>query len=312
MQTREIYGRVLADLAKNDRNVVALDCDLGRSTKAYDITTVDPGRFFEMGIAEQDMMSTAAGLARMGKIPFANSFAVFLTGRAFDQIRQQVSLPKLNVKICGSSAGITQGPDGATHQSVLDVALMRSLPNMTVINPADGVQTEQAVRAAYEINGPVYLRLSRFQVENFTGGYGFTVGKGEQLCEGSTIAVCTTGPISWNSWQACKSLSSFGLTPAIFIFHTIKPIDTQLIQSIAGAYEYIFSVEEHSIYGGLGSAIAETLSEIDKEQVRIKKFKRIGINDHYGESGSAEELLHKYQLDPEGIASLIKLRVNKY
>jgi transketolase len=180
--TRDAYGDALAELARADRNVVALDCDLGRSTRSYRVAEVDPGRFVEMGIAEQDMISTAAGLSRMGKVVFVNSFAVFVTGHAFDQIRQQVALPKSNVKICGSSAGVTQGRDGATHQSIVDIALMRALPNMTVIVPADGRQTRQAVRSAYELRGPVYLRLSRFGTgDSLPGDLDFELGRAQTL-----------------------------------------------------------------------------------------------------------------------------------
>jgi transketolase len=311
IQTRESYGKALVELAGKDKNVVALDCDLGRSTKAYNITAVDPGRFFEMGIAEQDMVSTAAGLACAGKIPFANSFAVFITGRAFDQIRQQVSLPALNVKICGSSAGITQGTDGATHQSVLDVALMRALPNMTVLSPADGLQTEKAVQAAYELNGPVYLRLSRFPVPVFTQACGFTVGKAEALREGRDIAVCATGPVTWNVLKACEILNADGFEAAVFNFHTVKPIDREMIRSIAGRFSHVFTVEEHSIYGGLGSAVAEVLAEIDAGSKRIQRFRRIGISDHFGESGTADELLTRCKLDPEGIAASIRTTVQE-
>jgi len=181
-ETRDRFGSALVDLARKDRNVVAMDCDLGRSTKSYRITEVDPKRFIEMGIAEQDMISTAAGMARMRKVVFVNSFAVFITGRSFDQIRQQVALPKLNVKICGSSAGLTLGADGATHQSVIDVALMRLLPNMTVIVPADGNETERAVWAAYSHAGPVYLRLSRYQTGEFLpANLDFSIGKAQLL-----------------------------------------------------------------------------------------------------------------------------------
>jgi len=205
--TRDAYGEALVELARADRNVVALDCDLGRSTRAYGITEVDPGRFVEMGIAEQDMISTAAGMSRMGKVVFVNSFAVFVTGHAFDQIRQQVALPKSNVKICGSSAGITQGTDGATHQSIVDVALMRALPNMTVIVPADGRQTRQAVRLAHEIQGPVYLRLSRFGTGDFLpDDLGFELGKAQSLRSGEDIVLVGCGPVLRNVLLAADLL----------------------------------------------------------------------------------------------------------
>jgi len=305
IQTREIFGRTLVELAKMDKNVVAMDCYLGQSTKSFDISSVDPTRFIEMGISEQDMISTAAGLACMGKIVFANSFAIFITGRAFDQIRQQVSLANTNVKICGSSAGITQGPDGATHQSVLDIALMRNLPNMTVLHPADGIQTEKAVRAAYEIKGPVYLRLSRYVTEDFTADCGFVVGKAVKLREGRDVAICSTGPVTWNVLKACDLLEKKGISAALVNFHTIKPIDVQMIKSLAESYSQIFSVEEHSIYGGLGSAISEVLAENIAMGNKLKKFQRIGIMDRFGESGVADELLDFFGLSPEAIAKTI-------
>ena len=305
IQTREIYGKTLAELAKKDKNVVAMDCDLGQSTKSFDISSVDPGRFIEMGISEQDMISTAAGLACMGKIVFANSFAIFITGRAFDQIRQQVSLANTNVKICGSSAGITQGPDGATHQSVLDIALMRNLPNMTVFNPADGTQTEKTVRAAYEIKGPVYLRLSRYVTDDFTGNFGFTVGKAVTLKEGKDVAICATGPITWNALKACDLLEKKGVRATLVNFHTIKPIDIEMVKSLAVTYSQIYTVEEHSIYGGLGSAVSEVLAENIVMCKNLKKFHRIGVMDRFGESGVADELLAQFGLDPEGIAKTI-------
>ena len=213
---RDRFGSVLIDLAKGDTHVVALDCDLGRSTRSYRITEADRDRFFEMGIAEQNMISTAAGLAHEGKIPFVNSFAVFLTGRGFDQIRQQVSLARLNVKICGSSAGVTQGPDGATHQSIADVSLMRSLPNMTVIVPADGPQTEAAVRFAHRHNGPVYLRLSRYEVEGiFSEPYPYDITKVVEMKKGSDVCILSCGPVLKNVMAAAGILEKEGLHPEI-------------------------------------------------------------------------------------------------
>ena len=309
METRDWYGEALIKLAKEDNNVFALDCDLGRSTRSFRITEVDPSRFIEMGISEQDMISTAAGLARMGKIPFANSFAIFITGRAFDQIRQQVSLPKANVKLCGSSAGITQGPDGATHQSVLDLAIMRSLPNMTVFSPADGNQTLWAVRAAYELKGPAYIRLSRFKITAiFRENEQFSIGKGVTLRKGKDIALLTHGPITRNVVSAAEILEKSGLTPGIYNFPTIKPIDTDLIKELASQYSRLFSIEEHSIIGGLGSAIAEVTAEI---QGNSSCLVRLGVKDVFGESGTAEELLKKHELDPEGIAASVLQSLNR-
>ena len=302
-ETRDWYGEALVRLAKEDTNVFALDCDLGRSTRSYRITEVDPSRFIEMGISEQDMISTAAGLSRMGKIPFANSFAIFITGRAFDQIRQQVSLPKTNVKVCGSSAGITQGPDGATHQSVLDIAIMRSLPNMTVFSPADGNQTLWAVRAAYELNGPAYIRLSRFKITTiFQKNEQFSIGKGVTLREGKDIALLTHGPITRNVVSAADILEKNGLNPGVYNFPTIKPIDSDMIQDIASDYTNLISVEEHSIIGGLGSAVAEEIAGMRHNSSHLTRF---GVKDVFGESGTAEELLKKHELDPEGIAASV-------
>lgn len=301
--TRDGYGKALIELARKDRNVVALDCDLGRSTRSFRISEVAPEHFIEMGIAEQDMISTAAGLSATGKIVFVNSFAVFVTGRAFDQIRQQVSLPGANVKICGSSAGLTQGPDGATHQSVLDVALMRSLPNMTVIVPADVHQTEQAVRAAYELRGPVYLRLSRYCTGDFVPGeLDFVVGRAQEVKKGQGIVLTSCGPVLKNVMRAAELLKEKGVEAGVVNFHTLKPFDADAVAALAGTCELIASVEEHSIYGGLGSSIAEALAE-HRSAGRAPKLLRLGVQDTYGESGTADEMLKKHGLDPEGIAT---------
>jgi transketolase len=303
--TRDRYGKVLVELAQKDRNVVAMDCDLGRSTRSFRITEADPERFIEMGIAEQDMISTAAGLANMGKIVFVNSFAVFITGRAFDQIRQQVALPRSNVKICGSSAGLTEGPDGATHQSVLDVALMRVLPYMTVIVPADGNQTEKAVLAAYAYQGPVYLRLSRYETENFiSGDANFQIGQADVLKDGKNFVLASCGPVLRNVIVASEILAQKGILAGIVNFHTIKPFDRETVKRLAREYQSIVSVEEHSIYGGLGSAIAECLAEDGRTGAKASLV-RLGVQDMFGESGTADEVLQKHGLDPEGIANAV-------
>ncbi len=303
MATRDAYGEALAELARADRNVVALDCDLGRSTRSYSIAEVDPGRFVEMGIAEQDMISTAAGMSRMGKVVFVNSFAVFVTGHAFDQIRQQVALPKSNVKICGSSAGITQGPDGATHQSIVDVALMRALPNMTVIVPADSRQTRQAVRSAYEVQGPVYLRLSRFGTGDFLPqDLDFELGKAQTLRSGEEVVLVSCGPVLRNALLAADLLRQRdGLSAGVVNFHTLKPFDCAAVRRLAREYRHILAVEEHSILGGLGSAVAESLAE-SPDTDRRAVLTRLGTRDCFGESGTAEQLLRKHGLDAEGIA----------
>jgi transketolase len=304
-ETRDRYGKILARLAREDRRVVALDADLGRSTRAHSITEVDPSRFFDMGIAEQDMISTAAGLASCGKVVFVNSFAVFLTGRAFDQVRQQVSLPRMNVKLCGSSAGVTLGADGATHQSINDVSLMRCLPNMTVLIPADGNQTEKALLSAYAHDGPVYLRLSRYSLANFLPPDSpFQMGRALALREGTDVAIVVTGPVTFHALEAAERLQQRGLSTGVYDFHTIKPFDEQSVQAIARRYRVVFVVEEHNIIGGLGSAFAEALCGLADPAAK-PPVHRLGVRDSYGESGSAEELLHKHRLDTEGITAAI-------
>jgi transketolase len=305
--TRDRYGEVLVKLAKADMDVVAFDCDLGRSTRSYRITEVDESRFFEMGISEQDMISTAAGMAREGKTVFVNSFAVFITGRAFDQIRQQVSLARTNVKICGSSGGLTQGPDGATHQSVVDVSLMRSLPHMVVMVPVDGNQTEDVVHAAYAHEGPVYIRLSRYQTGPvLPGGVTFEMGEMQELEEGERVVLVGSGPVLKEVYGAVSKLRERGMRPGVVNVHTIKPIDNEGLGRLIDRYEVIVSVEEHSVIGGLGSAIAEVCAE----RVSNTKLVRLGVQDVFGESGTAEELLAKHGLDADGIAESVMKIIN--
>ncbi len=301
--TRDGFGKALLELVRENRQVVALDCDLGRSTRSFRVTEADPARFIEMGIAEQDMVSTAAGLAAVGKIPFCNSFAVFVTGRAFDQIRQQVSLPNANVKICGSSAGLTQGPDGATHQAVLDVALMRSLPNMTVLVPADSRQAEAATRAACAHRGPVYLRLSRHETGDFLPpDLGFELGRLQVLREGTGTLLIGCGPVMRNVLEAVRSLSERGLDPGVVNAHTLKPFDGTTFARLARRYRTVVTVEEHSVLGGLGTAAAEVLAELDGPSPRLV---RLGVADTYGESATADELLAKHGLDAAAIAARV-------
>lgn len=303
-ESRDRYGEVLVDLANKHKEIVALDCDLGRSTRSYRISEVDSHRFIEMGIAEQNMISTAAGMAFMGKVPFVNSFAVFITGRCFDQIRQHVALPRLNVKICGSSAGITLGADGATHQSIVDVALMRALPNMTVIIPADGPQTEAAVRSAYLINGPVYIRLSRYGIESiFKDPYPYDILKIIELVQGVDICLIVCGPILKNVLSAVALLKERGLNPGVAVVATIKPLDTKFLSELALKYQILFTIEEHNVIGGLGSAISEFISMLrNKDKAMVLT---IGIRDTFGESGMPDELLKKHHLDPEGIMDYV-------
>ncbi|TFG61206.1 MAG: transketolase family protein [Spirochaetales bacterium] len=303
--TRDGFGEALLSLARQYPDVVAMDCDLGRSTRSYRITEVDPSRFIEMGISEQDMVSTAAGLARMGKTVFVSSFAVFLTGRAFDQIRQQVALPRANVKICGSSAGLTVGPDGATHQSVIDLSLMRSLPNMTVLNPADHAQAAAATKAAYVLKGPVYLRLSRYEtLQMVPGNLPFEIGKAQEIVKGEKIALCSSGPILQDVLNTAGLLRNEGYSPAVYNFHTLKPVDAGAIKIIASSFEHVITVEEHNIFGGLGSAVAEVIAELPPS-LRRCRFMRLGINDCFGESGTGEELFAKHCLDGEGLYSKV-------
>lgn len=302
-ETRDGYGEGLVRLAHAHPDVVALDCDLGRSTRAHRITEADAARFFDMGIAEQDMISTAAGMASMGKTVFVNSFAVFVTGRGFDQIRQQVALPRANVKVCGSSAGITQGADGATHQSVVDVALMRSLPNLTVIVPADARQAEQAVAAVYERRGPAYLRLSRYPTPDFLPpDCAFQIGHAQLLREDGDVCLCGCGPVLWNALAAADLLRAEGIRVGVANFHTVKPLDVDAVARLAARFPRLVSVEEHSIYGGLGSALAEVLAG----QGAGSRLLMLGVADTFGESGSADELLAKHGLDPAGIAAAVR------
>lgn len=302
-EARDGYGEGLVKLAKAHKDVIAMDCDLGRSTRSFRITEVDKNRFFDMGIAEQDMLSTAAGMAKMGKTVFVNSFGVFVTGRAFDQIRQQVSLPKANVKVCGSSSGLTQGADGATHQSVVDVALMRNLPNMTVVVPADAKQAEEAVIALYDVKGPAYLRLSKHPTLDYIPETpAFKIGKAQVLRTGSDICLCGCGPVMYNVLAAADVLEKAGIKTGVVNFHTIKPLDVETVKSLAGKYKRIVSIEEHSILGGLGSALAEVIAGLEKGATLL----RLGVPDTFGESGSGEELLAKYGLDTDGIVKSVK------
>ena len=279
---------------------MVLDADLFRSTRTSLFAERFPDRFFEMGIAEQDMVSTAAGLAAAGKIAFANSFAVFLTGRAFDQVRQQIALPAANVRLCGSSAGLTLGPDGATHQSVLDVALMRSLPHMTVIVPCDGPETERAVEATLAHQGPVYLRLSRYEVAPVTCGVeGFAIGKAVTLREGTDVTLAATGVIMGEVLAAAEALAGQGISAEVLDIHTVKPLDADAVLASASRTGAMLTIEEHSILGGLGSAVCETIAEGADRHIRVR---RLGVRDTFGESGTADELLQLHKLTAPHIA----------
>jgi len=307
--TRDGYGEALLALGRENSRVAVVDADLFRSTRTAGFAEAFPDRFFEIGIAEQDMVSTAVGLALGGMISFANSFAVFLTGRAFDQTRQQVALPALNVKLAGSSAGITQGPDGATHQSVLDVALMRSLPNMCVVVPSDAEEARLATRAAAERNGPVYLRLSRYETPVWREpGAAFEVGKAEVRRKGGDVTIAACGVILGRALEAAEALASQGLSAEVINVHTIKPLDGETLLESCERTGAVVTVEEHSVIGGLGSAVAELLAE---RATRRLPLKRIGVADTFGESGTAEELLEKHGLTAQNIAATASALVER-
>jgi transketolase len=300
--TRESYGRTLAELGKEHDDIVVLDADLAASTKTAVFASEFPDRFIDCGIAEANMIGVAAGMALSGKTPFCSSFAMFAAGRAFEQIRNSVGYPHLNVKIGASHAGITVGEDGATHQCVEDIALMRTIPGMVIMNPGDDVEAEAAVRAAYEIDGPVYLRLGRLAVPviNDRETYKFEVGKGTLLHEGNDVTLVATGLEVAESVKAVKILEEKGISAELINICTIKPLDTDLIVSSAAKTKKVVTIEEHSIIGGLGGAVAEALAENYPV-----KMHRIGIRDRFGESGPALELMHKFMLDGEGIASQV-------
>ncbi len=301
--TREAYGKTLAVLAKENTDIVVLDADLSKSTKTADSKQTAPERFINCGIAEQNMIGVAAGLAACGKIPFVSSFAVFATGRAFEQIRNSVAYPKLNVKIAATHAGITVGEDGGSHQAIEDVSLMRSLPNMTVLTPADAWETEQMVRWAAAYDGPVYLRLGRLALPQLPGeNRSFKPLSGELLLPGSDIVIFACGMMVDQALEAAELLRTEGIKAAVANIHTIKPLDEEFIIDQATHTGAALTVEEHSIIGGLGSAIAETLAEHCPTPMS-----RLGIADQFGQSGSPEALLKHYGLTPEAIAMRAKM-----
>ena len=291
--TREAYGKALAALANTNENVVVLDADLSKSTKTADFKAVAPERFFNMGIAEGNMMGVAAGLSTCGKIPFVSTFAMFAAGRAFEQIRNSICYPKLNVKVCATHAGLTVGEDGASHQAIEDISLMRSVPNMVVINPADDIETEAAIKAVAEMEGPCYVRLGRMAVSrvNDETNYNFVIGKGITLAEGNDVAIIATGIMVEAALEAKEELAKEGINARVINIHTIKPIDEELIIKAAKETGVIVTAEEHSIIGGLGSAVAEVVSENCPVPVL-----RVGVKDTFGESGKPNELLEKYGL----------------
>ncbi len=296
--TRDAYGETLAELGAENVNVVALDADLSGSTKTGVFAKKFPERFFNMGIAEANMVGTAAGLAAAGKVPFVSTFAIFAVGRAWEQVRQSVAYPKANVKIVATHGGITVGEDGGSHQSVEDIAIMRAVPNMTVIVPADGVETKGAIRAAAAYKGPVYVRLGRNKVPTvFPADYRFEIGKGCEMAPGSDLTFVTTGLMTAQALAAAELLRKDGISARVVHLATIKPLDAEIVLKAARETGAIVTAEEHSVIGGLGGAVAELLSE--RCPVPLK---RVGIQDRFGTSGKAEELLKYFGLTPEDLA----------
>ncbi len=302
--TRESFGEALTVLAETNPNVVVLDADLAEATKTCIFQKKYPDRFIDCGIAECNMIGIAAGLSTCGKIPFAASFAMFSAGRAFEQVRNSVGYPHLNVKIAGSHAGISVGEDGATHQCCEDLALMRTIPGMVVLNPCDHYEMLAAVKAAAEYVGPVYLRLGRLAVESVThtvDDYRFEIGKGITLREGNDVAIIATGLMVQEAVKAADTLKVSGINARVIDMHTIKPLDTELVLKAAKETGHIITVEEHSVVGGLGEAVASYLSEVCPTPVT-----KIGVNDAFGHSGPALELLKEFGLSAENIEATVK------
>lgn len=299
--TRQSYGEELAKIGEENENIVVLDADLSTATKTEIFAEKFPNRFINVGIAEQNLMGIAAGLSTFGKIPYASTFAVFAAGRAYEQIRNSIAYPKLNVKICATHAGITVGEDGATHQMLEDLGLMRGLPNMTVMCTSDDIQTKWAVREISKINGPVYLRLCRMATPViYDVANQFEIGKGIQIGEGKDASIIATGVTVHEAIEAQEILKNKGINVRVIDIHTIKPIDKDLIIKCAKETKRIITVEDHSIIGGLGSAVCEVLAE-----EYPAKVERMGMPDCFGRSGKAEELLEYYKIDTNSIVSKI-------
>ena len=301
--TRQAYGEALVELGKINKDVVVLDADLTKSTKTNLFQEKFPERHFNVGIAEADLIGTAAGLATCGKIAFASTFAMFAAGRGFEQIRNTVAYPKLNVKIAPTHAGISVGEDGGSHQSVEDIALMRAIPGMVVLSPADAVETKKMVFAAAEYNGPVYIRMGRLDVETIfdEATYDFQIGIANTVREGNDVTIAATGLMTAEALKAADILAQEGISVRVINVGTIKPLDGETILKAAQETKFIVTAEEHSVIGGLGSAISEFLSE-----VHPTKVKKVGIYDKFGQSGTGNELLEKYELTSEKLISVIK------
>ena len=306
--TRQSYGEALAKLGEENENVVVLDADLSSATKTSIFAKKFPDRFFDIGIAEQDMMGTAAGLSTFGKIPYASTFAVFASGRSYDQVRNTIAHTNANVKICATHAGITVGEDGATHQMLEDIGMMRMLPNMRVISPSDDVQTKWVIKEVSKIQGPFYIRLCRLATpiiydEEFVkeNNIKFEIGKGIQIGNGTDASIIATGVTVQEALKAKENLEKEGINIRVIDMHTIKPIDKELIIKCAKETKKIITIEDHSIYGGLGSSVCEVLSENYPAKVI-----RMGMKDTFGESGKAEELMRHFKIDCNSIVEVVK------
>lgn len=299
--TRAAYGEAIAELVQENKNVVVLDADLAGSTKSGEAKKVCPERHFDMGIAEGNMMAVAAGLAASGKIAYASTFAVFATGRAYDQVRNSICYPNLNVKVCATHAGITVGEDGASHQALEDIALMRAIPNMHVFQPCDGPEAKAIVKAVANIDGPCYVRLGRLAVEsvNDPETYTYEYGKGIVMQKGEKVAIVATGMMVQEALEAAKELD---FDPTVVNINTIKPIDADLIKELAKTHDAIVTVEEHNVIGGLGGAVAEVLAP---EKDRCPQY-MMGVQDTFGQSGTPAELLDHYGLNAKHIAEYVK------
>ena len=300
--TREAYGKALAELIKENERVVVLDADLTKSTKTSEAKNACPERHFNMGIAEGNMMSVAAGLAASGQIVYASSFAMFAAGRAYEQIRNSIGYPHLNVKICATHAGITVGEDGASHQAIEDLALMRVIPGMKVFQPCDAKETREMIKAIAEVEGPCYVRLGRSGVDDMNDeNYQFELGKGVVLHEGKDVAIIATGMMVQEALKAKEELKEAGIEPTIVNIHTIKPIDEELIEKLAKTHKVLITCEEHSVIGGLGGAVAEVTARTCPARIEM-----IGVQDTFGESGTPQALLEKYGLNAKAIAKKVK------
>ena len=300
--TRQSYGEALLELGKENEKIVVLDADLSSATKTNMFAKEFPKRFFDLGIAEQDMIGTAAGFATCGKIPYASTFAIFAAGRAYDQIRNSICYPNLNVKICATHAGITVGEDGATHQMLEDIGMMRQIPNMTVISPSDDIQTKWVIKEISKIQGPVYVRLSRLATPViYDEDEKFEIGKAIQIGKGTDATIFATGVTVSEALKAKEILEKEGIYVRVVDLHTIKPIDKDTIIRCAQETEKLISIEDHSIIGGIGTAISEVLTEYYP-----KKLIRLGMKDLFGKSGKAENLMHYFKIDASAIVEVCK------